>query len=633
MSHNLEIIATYKGPIQQFENPTGIVIVGNFSPEGSDAVDAIEKAGLERFAYFQGKGKDGTDETDRLVMNKTYRLFGRWKGYFNKRRCEEITQFCFTDFVEHTPQSKPGLIDYLSAHGKGKRIGPAKARMLVEHIGADEVLNVCRTDHERIAELIGIEIHQARAFADSLQEQQATENTVLELNAILGKRGFPKTLTKKLVKRWRNSAPAVIQDDPYLLMDFRGVGFALADKLWLDLGKDVRDIRRQTMCLWSILNSNREGHIWHRADKVVQKFQAMIPGDTDAREAILHGKEIAARNETPHGALATIRTSGKEGPLATDGDTLWIAIDSLAKDEREIAVALAVAKDETCVDVMTRYSQEEDIRFSYLHHATCARCHRHLTAPMVHVLDERPYGPTCITKMPGGETAEALPLEVWIKQNPIVDRFIREEPAGIIRVTEALLWPDPSMIHGENFSDHQRSALADATTERVGILTGSPGTGKTTSIAALVRAVLHAGFVGMHQIAMAAPTGKAAVRMTQSLEEKGLRMQCRTWHSLLGTSKETTSETDGWAFAHGKNMPWPYKIIIGDEDSMPDVPIKRCIFDARGHGTHFLFVGDVNQLAPVGPGAPLRDMIAAGVPTGELTEIHRNAGGIVKACK
>lgn len=187
------------------------------------------------------------------------------------------------------------------------------------------------------------------------------------------------------------------------------------------------------------------------------------------------------------------------------------------------------------------------------------------------------------------------------------------------------LWPSVDSI--EDLSDHQRSELANTTTGLISVLAGSPGTGKTYCSAALIRSVI-AQF-GQSKVAVCAPTGKAAVRVTEAMHNNGINMKALTIHSLL---KVEASGGDGFSFSFGRNFPLPYQFVIIDESSMIDTGLMSSLLAARGKGTHFLFVGDTNQLAPVGHGAPLRDMIAAGIPTGTLTEIRRNSGRIVKAC-
>ena len=115
------------------------------------------------------------------------------------------------------------------------------------------------------------------------------------------------------------------------------------------------------------------------------------------------------------------------------------------------------------------------------------------------------------------------------------------------------------------------------------------------------------------------------MRITEALQLLGLPIKARTWHSLLGIG-----EDGGWKY-NARN-PWPFKMIFGDESSMIDASMMAAIIAARPRGAHMLLVGDVNQLPPVGHGAPMRDFIAAGIPRGELTEIVRNSGGIVEAC-
>lgn len=189
-----------------------------------------------------------------------------------------------------------------------------------------------------------------------------------------------------------------------------------------------------------------------------------------------------------------------------------------------------------------------------------------------------------------------------------------------LAATEHPQWPDPAILDG--IDDHQRQALDLALRGRIAILGGSPGTGKTFTAARLIRECSER--LGPGSVAIAAPTGKAAVRITEAMRAAGVTIQARTWHSLLGVGA-------GGGFKHCETSPLPHSLIISDESSMIDTNLMRAAFAARGKA-HLLLVGDVNQLPPVGTGAPLRDMIAAGLPYGELREIKRNSGGIVEAC-
>lgn len=189
-------------------------------------------------------------------------------------------------------------------------------------------------------------------------------------------------------------------------------------------------------------------------------------------------------------------------------------------------------------------------------------------------------------------------------------------------------WPRPADVEG--VSNHQREQLSYAICSPLCLLTGTPGTGKTYTLASVIRSLLRNG-VGRHNIAVAAPTGKAAVRITESLGRQGVRLTARTIHSLLEIGRNG-HDGEGWGFQRNRDCPLDQSFVFVDEASMLDVDLCASLMSACKPGTHVMFVGDPNQLAPVGHGAPLRDMIAAGVPWARLSEIHRNAGGIVKAC-
>lgn len=186
-------------------------------------------------------------------------------------------------------------------------------------------------------------------------------------------------------------------------------------------------------------------------------------------------------------------------------------------------------------------------------------------------------------------------------------------------------WPSPTSL---DVSEHQLTKIGAAFMGRLGILAGRPGCGKTYVTARVIATLLSFGY-RVTDIAVAAPTGKAAQRITQSLAATGVTIEAKTIHSTLGVM---ASDGGSWFFSHGEGNPLDCKFLFVDESSMLDTNLAAQLFAAVGPETNVLLIGDVNQLPPVGHGAPLRDLIAAGVPSGELTEIRRNSGRIVSCC-
>lgn len=203
--------------------------------------------------------------------------------------------------------------------------------------------------------------------------------------------------------------------------------------------------------------------------------------------------------------------------------------------------------------------------------------------------------------------------------------------SDIARIVRSLLlapscWPE---VSGESLSDHQREQLATATSKPLGFLVGTPGTGKTWCAAALIKTIVR--IYGLGAVAACAPTGKAAARLSEILNDYGVPIEATTIHRMLRPD-EAGYGTAEWKFAHNEECPLPYQFIVADETSMDDVSIMAALLRACRAGHHLLFLGDPYQLPPVGHGAPLRDMLAAGMPQGMLTEVRRNGGLIVEAC-
>lgn len=218
--------------------------------------------------------------------------------------------------------------------------------------------------------------------------------------------------------------------------------------------------------------------------------------------------------------------------------------------------------------------------------------------------------------------------QVWLA---VGERSRNEQSVAesIARLSPNGSTPDwPTFVLSE-LSDHQQSAISAAIKSRIGILAGTPGTGKTYCAVPLIESVIDK--YGYGSVATCAPTGKAAVRLTDQLSGYGLSARARTIHGLLGPSK--TSDGDwAWRFKHNEHNPLPYRFLVVDESSMIDTDLMASLLRACKTGTHILFLGDPYQLPPVGHGAPLRDLLSSNISMGVLTEVRRNEGLIVDVC-
>lgn len=200
------------------------------------------------------------------------------------------------------------------------------------------------------------------------------------------------------------------------------------------------------------------------------------------------------------------------------------------------------------------------------------------------------------------ETAVAERLRLLAGSTPLMgipDRFLQVTPAQA---------GDP----GAELSPEQMFAIRMALTSPVSVLTGGPGTGKTTALKALIT-VLEAAH---KTYALASPTGRAAKRLSEAAGRPA-----STIHRLLGFSP-------GEGFKFNGDNPLPVDFLVVDEASMLDLMLAHHLLKALRPGTHLLLVGDVDQLPSVGAGDVLRDVIASGLaPVTSLKVIFRQAAG------
>jgi exodeoxyribonuclease V alpha subunit len=486
-------------------------LIGKFAVRRQFFADADADGGMLIGELHTGHVVRGrVEDADELQSGVTYRFLGRWDEH-----ARFGWQFAFDLYVNHIPLDRDAVIAYLSDHVP--RIGIVTAERLWDAYG-EQVIEVLINDPLRIA-LAGIMTIPALAEAGPWITAQAQDaEAKIQLHGLFNRRGFSRKLAAECLKKWGRAAPDRVRQNPFSLLvhRFPFCTFARTDRLYCDLGHRPERLKRQGLCAWDAVRSDRDGHTWLPIDRAIDAVR----------------EKIAGAEQRPERAVRLMIRAGWIVCRRDADGRLWVAEADKAKQERNVA------------------------------------------------------------------------------------RKLRELLEG------RALWP-AGVIYG--LSDHQRATLEPLLNSAVMILLGTPGTGKTHTAGALIHSIVTA--YGQSSIAVCAPTGKASVRLTENLAKRNLSLTATTIHRMLGCQAG-----DGWRFAFNEDNPLPYRFVIVDEVSMLDAELAAHLFLACGPGTNVLMVGDPYQLAPVGHGAPLRDFIDASIPNGELTEIQRNSGMIVRAC-
>lgn len=209
---------------------------------------------------------------------------------------------------------------------------------------------------------------------------------------------------------------------------------------------------------------------------------------------------------------------------------------------------------------------------------------------------------------------------IWLKKYWLCEKAIARDVNRILEAKSALrdVKLDPAINWVEEklnlkLADKQKEAVKAALSEKMVIITGGPGTGKST----ITNAILTITSRLTHKILLAAPTGRAAKRMSEITRREAL-----TIHSMLKFDFKEKR------FKHNKDYPLPCDLLIVDEASMLDTPLATSLFAAIGEKTRVILVGDVFQLPSVGPGTVLNDLIECDkIPVVTLNEIYRQAAG------
>lgn len=423
-------------------------------------------------------------------------------------------------------------------------------------------------------------------------------------------KGIGKALAKRIVSEFGDETFRVIEEEPERLADIKGISERMARAI-SESFYDKRELRTAMMFLQRYgISSNLSVKIYKQYGAGIYEVLKNNPyrlaeevkgiGFKTADEIALRGGiSIDSKYRTRAGILYVLSEAVGLGHtflpeneffemtaklLDIEPDAIEMPLDSLIMDRKVIPSDMPLNKADSLSNEAGMDDENvlpEKVRCYYL-------------APYY-------YMELAVARM-------LLDLDVKQKAN-------REKTERYIKEIEESLSVELDPI--------QRDAIFAAAGNGVLILTGGPGTGKTTTINALIRFFENEGM----DILLAAPTGRAAKRITETTGR-----EASTIHRMLqmkGSVEEDESarkDDRHGSFEKNETNPLEADVIIIDEMSMVDIALMHALLRAVSQGTRLIMVGDANQLPPVGAGNVLKDIIASGrFMTVRLTKIFRQA--------
>ncbi len=481
-----------------------------------------------------------------ITVGESVELTGRWTihGEYGK-------QFAVETMRTVLPATIAGLEKYLGS-GLIKGVGPVTAKRIVKQFGL-ETLAIIEETPERLQEVPGVGRKRVEMIIQAWAEQRAIKEVMLFLQS----HGVSTSLATKIYKFYGDAAIATVQEDPYrLARDIFGIGFLTADKIAQSMGLAPDSPQRVAAGVAYALNQGSdEGHVFLPTDELVQQAAELL--SVSPEQAAL-GILRLQRDDQIKIAPTPGSPARDQRPTPTPAEP--VTIPQLLAEPGQLYAAATVEQAQQLL------KNEEAIYLTPLYYTEVGVANR-----LSRLLSE---GTSRLGRF------QSLQFD-WAAAFAAVER-----------------------TSGVHLAEQQQQAVRAALTHRVTVLTGGPGTGKTTSI----RTILELGERAGLRILLAAPTGRAAKRLSETTGR-----EAKTIHRLL-----EFKPTEGMAFQRTEENPLEGELLIIDEASMLDLVLMNHLLKAIPPGMHLLLVGDVDQLPSVGAGNVLKDVIAALTDDSEL---------------
>lgn len=419
---------------------------------------------------------------------------------------------------------------------------------------------------------------QMKSFEVIVPKGAAAMQRYLSMGAI---KGIGPALAKRIVKTFKEDTFRIMEEEPERLAEIKGISEKMAMKI---------------------------------SDQVVEK--------KDVRDAMLYLADLGL------GTTLSMRIYNEYGPKLYDviRENPYRLVEDIAhlgfKTADDIASQLGVALD-----------SEFRIQSGILYALGNAALNGHTYLPMEELIRESQVV-LGVSRDDIQRNINALVLDKkLVQKEDAIYTFayyrLEENTAGLLLGLDQRFDETPAVMEktiGEiereeqmDFDEVQKEAIMQAASRGVFVLTGGPGTGKTTTIKGIIRYFEKNGM----EVFLAAPTGRASKRMSEATKR-----EAKTIHRLLevngGTEEEDVRKPKRGMFERNEDNPLEADVVIIDEMSMVDISLMHALLRAIPYGCRLILVGDTNQLPSVGPGNVLADIIASHMfRTVELKKIFR----------
>ncbi|MXV74073.1 ATP-dependent RecD-like DNA helicase [Candidatus Poribacteria bacterium] len=478
-------------------------------------------------------------------------------------------QFQIEKYETILPANVVGLRKYLGS-GLIKGIGPKMAALIVRKFGMD-TMDIIEHEPDKLARVPGIGRKRVEIIKEAWEAQREIKNVMLFLQS----HDVSTAHAAKIYKTYGNDAIPTVTENPYQLADdIYGIGFVTADTIAQKLGMDKDAPQRVEAGIKYVLSQKADdGHVFQHRPELIEACQTMLEQEPESIEKGIHA--LVEKEEIINPSFTDLTGSDEQVDIGETQDNYDISNQqSGTNNQKEVPDA-----DQKPLPTDNQQLITDNHSAIYL-------------APFYYA--ELGVANQFSRLLAYGEGHNISHTETDTSSSKI---------AGFLTQLE-----NEMRLH---FAPQQREAIHTAMTARAMILTGGPGTGKTTTTVGMIRLFAAQG----KHITLTAPTGRAAKRLSETTGG-----EAKTIHRLLEFSPQINS------FKRNRQNPLETDVVIVDETSMVDLVLMNRLMQAIRPSTTVILIGDVDQLPSVGAGNVLKALIdSQKIPVIALTEIFRQA--------